>query len=102
MKGNEADRVWMIVNNDIHRAYSIKKQALIDICAEFLNPYDMNDIDAVLVPNPKRKVSDNAYRFGKESGDKLADFDINMLSRSDYKVVDMHWLKEHYDGVESN
>lgn len=88
---NEADRVWIILNNDIHKTYSIKKQALVDICAEFLNPNELKDIDVVPEANPLRNER-VTYAPGISCGDKLAYFDMSMLSRDDYKVVDMKWL----------
>lgn len=54
LKDNEADAVWIVSNDDIHHSYFIRKQALIRICAEFLNPNDMFDIDSAPKPNPDK------------------------------------------------
>ena len=92
MKDNEADVVWIVSNDDIQHSYFIRKQALIRICAEFLNPNDVCDIDSApkLNPDKNQKVT---YHIGPSAGDKLATFSIDMLREGDYEVIDMKWLE---------
>jgi len=91
LKENEAEKIWIISDDDIHQSYFIKKEALVRICAEFLNPEDLNDIDAIPIANPDRNL-DVCYRRGPSAGDKLATFRIDMLNEDEYEVIDMKWL----------
>lgn len=85
---NEADCVLMIVNNDVSHAYSIKKTALIRICAEYVKPLSQLKFDEIPILN-ESKNPNVAYHYGSDSGDRLADFTIDMFDKNDYKVVDL-------------
>lgn len=86
-----ADFLIIILNDDIHHAFKIKKDALLRICSEFSPDFDPNDIDSIPVINPN-KNNYVTYKLGKCDNDKLAYFNINMLNKDEYSIIDMFWL----------
>ena len=90
---NEADQIWMIVNDEIHKTYLIDRKALVRVCAEILNPFELVDPDSWPIVN-KEKDNNVTYKIGKSCGDKLAYFNLEMLREEDYEVIDMKWLDD--------